>query len=200
MQKNDLEEMDAVNQDDLGLSKKQLDIEKDNYNNEGKTRTDMESKIKKMKNSIHDKKEQYSTIESKGKKLKNQVKGYQIASIKLNKHIKNLQKQQEKYGIEASTAHAHYYQTLEELKIKNNIINELQKKSQELETKLKHQKNLYETVRSDRNLYSKNLLEAQEEIGELTKKLMRMTHQISQLREEIKTKSKIFFSGDELSE
>jgi len=39
-------------------------------------------------------------------------------------------------------------------------------------------------VRSDRNLYSKNLLEAQEEIAELRMKFRRMTQQISQLKEE----------------
>ena len=70
-----------------------------------------------------------------------------------------LEKEQEKYGIDASQAHARYYQTVEEVKIKNNIIHEFQKKNQELQAKLKHQQNLYEAVRSDRNLYSKNLLE-----------------------------------------
>ena len=35
------------------------------------------------------------------------------------------------------------------------------KKIAEAETKLKQQQNLYEAVRSDRNLYSKNLIEAQ---------------------------------------
>jgi len=47
---------------------------------------------------------------------------------------------------------------------------------------------LYEAVRSDRNLYSKNLLEAQEEIAELKMKFKRMTQQISQLKEEIQLK------------
>ena len=134
-----LESMEQTERDELSMLKKQLDIEKDNYEKEGKTRGDMEMKIKKMKNQIYAKDEEFIMLESKGKKLQNQVKGYQIESIKLNKQIKILQKQQEKYGIEASTAHAHYYQTVEELKIKNNIIAELQKKSLELESKLKHQ-------------------------------------------------------------
>jgi chromosome segregation ATPase len=43
-------------------------------------------------------------------------------------------------------------------------------------------------VRSDRNLYSKNLLEATEEIAELKMKFKRMTQQISQLKEEIQSK------------
>jgi hypothetical protein len=38
---------------------------------------------------------------------------------------------------------------------------ELKKKIAEAETKLKQQQNLYEAVRSDRNVYSKNLIESQ---------------------------------------
>ena len=39
---------------------------------------------------------------------------------------------------------------------------DLQKKISEGDTKLKQQQNLYEAVRSDRNLYAKNQIEAQE--------------------------------------
>ena len=46
------------------------------------------------------------------------------------------------------------------MKLKNNLITKLQKKNIEAESRLKQQQNLYEAVRSDRNLYSKNLLEA----------------------------------------
>ena len=49
---------------------------------------------------------------------------------------------------------------------KANYIYE-QKKTQETENKLKHQQKLYEAVRSDRNLYSKNLTETQDEIAEI---------------------------------
>jgi hypothetical protein len=44
----------------------------------------------------------------------------------------------------------------------------------EFDSRLKQQQNLYEAVRSDRNLHSKNLLEAQEEISELKMKFRRM--------------------------
>ena len=36
---------------------------------------------------------------------------------------------------------------------------------------------LYESVRSDRNLYSKNLIESQDEITEMKRKMKIMTHQ-----------------------
>lgn len=55
-----------------------------------------------------------------------------------------------------------YYQTLEELKIKNTQIQNLQRENQEVENKCKHQQNLYEAVRSDRNLYSKDFIKSKD--------------------------------------
>jgi chromosome segregation ATPase len=81
--------------------------------------------------------------------------------------------------------------------LKNNLITKLQKKNIEAEGRLKQQQNLYEAVRSDRNLYSKNLLEAQEEIAELKMKFRRMTQQISQLKEEIFSKDQSIISEDD---
>lgn len=54
-------------------------------------------------------------------------------------------------------ANGKYFFSLEEIKLKDNLISEFQKKNIETEAKLKQQQNLYEAVRSDRNLYSKNL-------------------------------------------
>ena len=59
-----------------------------------------------------------------------------------------------------------------------------------VQAKLKQQQNLYEAVRSDRNLYSKNLIEAHDEINEMKRKFKIMNHQIDQLKEEIATKEK----------
>merc|ERR1711935_984812 len=62
------------------------------------------------------------------------------------------------------------------------------KKVTESEQKLKQQQQLYEAVRSDRNLYSKNLIESQDEIAEMKRKFKIMSHQIEQLKEEITAK------------
>ncbi len=43
-------------------------------------------------------------------------------------------------------------------------------------------------MRSDRNLYSKNLIEAEDEIAEMKRKFKIMNHQIEQLKEEITAK------------
>jgi chromosome segregation ATPase len=47
---------------------------------------------------------------------------------------------------------------------------------------------LYEAVRSDRNLYSKNLIEAQDEVSELKRKFGIASLQINQLKDEIESK------------
>jgi chromosome segregation ATPase len=79
-------------------------------------------------------------------------------------------------------------QMVEEVKLKKNMISELKKENLEFEGKLKQQQNLYEAVRSDRNLYSKNLIECQDEVCELKRKFKIATHQITQLKDEIDAK------------
>ncbi|KAJ3262721.1 hypothetical protein HDU77_000237 [Chytriomyces hyalinus] len=76
----------------------------------------------------------------------------------------------------------------EDVKIKDIMLYDCRKKITEFERKLKEQQSLYENVRADRNLYSKNLIESQDEINEMKRKLKIMTHQIEQLKEEIGNK------------
>merc|ERR1712050_513818 len=77
-----------------------------------------------------------------------------------------------------------------ELKNRDNHMGQLKKCITEVKAKLGQQKNLYEAVRTDKNLYSKNLVESLEEIAEMRKKFKVMYHQIEQLKEEIKEKDK----------
>jgi len=79
-------------------------------------------------------------------------------------------------------------QSIEKNKVLDMQIADFKKKIKEAEMRLKTQQQLYEQVRSDRNLYSKNFLEAQDEITEKKRKLKIMRHQIEQLKEEIHTK------------
>merc|ERR1712144_67639 len=77
---------------------------------------------------------------------------------------------------------------LEELKNRENKISELKKNLADVKGKLAQQKQQYEAVRTDRNVYSKNLIESQDEIAEMRRKFKIMYHQIEQLKEEIKEK------------
>merc|ERR1711972_239730 len=104
------------------------------------------------------------------------------------KKVYELDKTREKYGIECSVANSKYMAALEELKNRDNKISELKKNHADVKGKLAQQKQLYENVRTDRNLFSKNLVESQDEIAEMKTKFKIMKHQIEQLEEEIKEK------------
>lgn len=64
-------------------------------------------------------------------------------------------------------------------------VSDLQKKIAAAVSRLKQQQNLYEAVRSDRNVYSKNLIETQDVIKEMKQRFKIMNHQIEQLKDEI---------------
>jgi len=104
--------------------------------------------------------------------------------------IHELDKLREKYASELGVAKTRYENACEELKNRDNHMGQLKKSITDLKARLSQQKNLYEAVRTDKNLYSKNLTEAQEEIGEMLKRFKVMQHQIEQLKEEIKEKDK----------
>lgn len=78
---------------------------------------------------------------------------------------------------------------VEEVKLKKNLITELKKENMEYEAKMKQQQNLYEAVRAERNLYSKNCIEAQDEVIELKRKFKIASHNISNLKDEIDRKN-----------
>jgi chromosome segregation ATPase len=132
--------------------------------------------------------DQVKANERIAKNLETEVLSYKQEAAKQRKLIYQLEKDREKYGIEASEQRALYLQTMEEIKLKEMRTNELQKKVTEGDTKLKQQQQLYEAVRSDRNLYSKQLIESQDEIAEMKRKFKIMNHQIEQLKEEITAK------------
>eukprot|EP00826_Nyctotherus_ovalis_P033953 TRINITY_DN2777_c0_g2_i4.p1 TRINITY_DN2777_c0_g2~~TRINITY_DN2777_c0_g2_i4.p1 ORF type:complete len:376 (-),score=171.95 TRINITY_DN2777_c0_g2_i4:821-1948(-) len=64
----------------------------------------------------------------------------------------------------------------------------------EYKEKAKEKERLYEIVRSDRNLYSKSLIEKHDEMNELKRKFDITTQQISQLKEELEAKDKALVS------
>merc|ERR1719182_684120 len=135
-------------------------------------------------------------------KQKDLVTGHRALSSEMSKEIEEqkqlladavkrahaLDKQREKYGIELSQQIAKHNQGVEDIKNRDNKISEGRKNLADVRAKLAQQKTAYEHVRTDRNLYSKNLVESQDEIAEMKRKFKIMYHQIEQLKEEIKEK------------
>jgi chromosome segregation ATPase len=81
-----------------------------------------------------------------------------------------------------------------EIKLKENLHTEIERKMMEYKEKAKEKERLYEMVRGDRNLYSKNLIEKHDEMNELKRKFDITTQQINQLKEELEAKDKALVS------
>ncbi|PFH37666.1 flagellar associated protein [Besnoitia besnoiti] len=109
--------------------------------------------------------------------------------------IRELENHRDKSGAELSKANQKYLTLLEEIKGGDNQVTDLQKTITELRNKLSTQKSLYESVRSDRNLYSRNLIESLDEISEMKQKFKILYHQIEQLKEEVKQKDASLIKG-----
>ncbi|XP_007479105.1 cilia- and flagella-associated protein 58 isoform X2 [Monodelphis domestica] len=126
--------------------------------------------------------------EQNKRNLEEEIQNYKDEAQKQRKIIFQLEKERDRYINEASDLTQKVLVNMEDIKVREMQIFDYKKKIAESETKLKQQQNLYEAVRSDRNLYSKNLIEAQDEITEMRRKLKIMTHQVDQLKEEIASK------------
>ena len=120
--------------------------------------------------------------------LETEMNNFKQESVKQKKATYQLEKERERFGLEASEQRSLYLQAMEEVKLRDMRVDELLKKVADWEAKLKQQQHLYESVRSDRNLYSKNFMEAQDEICEMKRKLKITNHQIEQLKDEIGAK------------
>ena len=106
------------------------------------------------------------------------------SATKKNFVISQLEKERDKYIAESAALTQRVLTLMETIKVSELDIFDYRKKMSEVESKLKQQQNLYEAVRSDRNLYSKNLIESQDEVSEMKRKLKILTHQIYQLKQE----------------
>lgn len=149
----------------------------------------IEDNVRNVEEDTKKKQEDISDKSRAEEHLKFEIREKEEDAARQYQDIIRLSKIKEKFGIEASQANAKYFQCLEEVKLKNNLIAELQKKNLEAESRLKQQQNLCEAVRSDRNLYSKNLIESQDMIAELRRNFKIYHHQIEQLKEEIEAKT-----------
>eukprot|EP00930_Biecheleria_cincta_P106475 TRINITY_DN9_c0_g1_i1.p1 TRINITY_DN9_c0_g1~~TRINITY_DN9_c0_g1_i1.p1 ORF type:complete len:853 (+),score=305.00 TRINITY_DN9_c0_g1_i1:42-2600(+) len=133
--------------------------------------------------------------EAKSKQFESEVTMVKSDVQDAIKKAYELDKAREKCGVDCSVANSKWMSYNEELKNRDNKISELKKNYADVKGKLAQQKQLYEAVRTDRNLYSKKLVESQDEIAEMKRKFKIMSHQIEQLKEEIKEKEEKLKKG-----
>ena len=174
---------------------KELELQSRNADADEKLIKDLQNHAKKLMASLGASREKnkmqmgiVQNHEEVRKALEQDIVRHKTEEERLRRRNYELEKQREKAAMNASTWHAKHQEALEQAKIKEMEQNEVAKKLQEEKTKLKLQQALYEQVRADRNLFSKQHIQSQDEIAEMKRKFKIMTHQIEQLKEEIQTK------------
>ncbi|NWT68504.1 CFA58 protein, partial [Prunella himalayana] len=120
--------------------------------------------------------------------LESEIQNYKIEAQKQRKIIYQLEKERESFIKEMSELKEKVLNHMKDLEMHQIQICNYEKEIQMQVIKLKQQQNLCETLRSERTLYSKNLIEAKDEIAEMMMKLKTSTRQVDQLKEEIKEK------------
>lgn len=104
------------------------------------------------------------------------------------KKIFTVEKQRERLGVQLSSANVKYFQALEEVGKRDERLAEINRQIADVQAKLAQQKNLYDAVVADRNLYSRNLISANEEISEMDGNFKRIYHTLEQLKDEVRQK------------
>ncbi|KFZ58598.1 Coiled-coil domain-containing protein 147, partial [Antrostomus carolinensis] len=122
------------------------------------------------------------------KNLEEEIQNYKNEAQKQRKIIYQLEKERDCFINETNELKQKVLQHLKDSEIREMQICDYEKKIEESMFKLKEQQNRCEAVRTERNLYSKKLIEAKDEIAEMKKKLKTVTHQVDQLKEEITDK------------
>ncbi|XP_075204350.1 cilia- and flagella-associated protein 58 isoform X2 [Anomaloglossus baeobatrachus] len=173
---------------ELESAKKQAELEKKAVDELIRERDVLNKNLLKAGNATQKQLNLVKLHEQSKKNLEEEIINYKEEAQKQRKIIYQLEKERDRYINEASELTQKVLQHMEDIKVREMQIFDYKKKIAEAETKLKQQQNLYEAVRSDRNLYSKNLIEAQDEITEMKRKLKIMNHQVDQLKEEITSK------------
>jgi chromosome segregation ATPase len=145
----------------------------------------------KDENTKHDKlKTEINAVAEFRDVLGREIGSYTKSNAMQRAEVARLESDRKELAQNASDAMARYQQTVEEGKICQMRIDDLQKQIGDAQKRLEEQKKTYETVRNERNTHSKNLIEAQDEIAEMKQKHKILEHQLDQLKEELSAKEK----------
>uniref|UniRef100_A0A8C2CFJ7 Cilia and flagella associated protein 58 n=1 Tax=Cyprinus carpio TaxID=7962 RepID=A0A8C2CFJ7_CYPCA len=173
---------------EMETAKKQMDMDKKAIDELVRERDILNKNMIKAANET-DKQQTIVKLHEQSKKtLEQEILKYRDEAQKKRKIIYQLEKERDRYINEASELTKKVLENIEDIKLKEMQIFEYKKRIAEAETKLKQQQNLYEDVRTERNLFSKNLIEAKDQNAEMKRKVKIVNHMFEQLKDEITTK------------
>uniref|UniRef100_A0A8C5TIR1 Cilia and flagella associated protein 58 n=1 Tax=Malurus cyaneus samueli TaxID=2593467 RepID=A0A8C5TIR1_9PASS len=173
---------------DLEIAKKQADIDKRTTDGLVRERDMLNQNLIKATNATQKQIDLVKLHEQSKQHLESEIQSYKIEAQKQRKIIYQLEKERDSFIHETSELKEKILNHMKDLEIHQMQICDYEKEIQVQVFKLKQQQNFCETLRAERTLYSKNLIEAKDEIAEMKMKLRTATRQVDQLKEELKEK------------
>ncbi|XP_019713262.1 cilia- and flagella-associated protein 58 isoform X1 [Hippocampus comes] len=130
-------------------------------------------------------------LENDKRVLQQEITGYCAEGQKLRKFILDLEKDRDRYINDNNNLLQKMQQKINELETSEMAVHNWRKRVTEEECKLERKEELLDSVISERNHYSKNLVDAQDGIAKLKIKMRAMNNQNTQLKDEIEAKELI---------
>ncbi|KAK7161348.1 hypothetical protein R3I94_004128 [Phoxinus phoxinus] len=173
---------------EMEAAKNQMDMDKKAIDELVRERGILNKNMIKAANETDEQQNNLKQHEQSKKNLEQEILNYRDEAQKQRKIIFQLEKERDRYINEASEFKKKVLESMEDNKRKEIQIFEYDKTITEAETKLKQQQNLYEDVRTERDVYSKNLIEAKDLNAEMKRKVKNMNREFEQLKDDITIK------------
>ncbi|NWR74985.1 CFA58 protein, partial [Centropus unirufus] len=173
---------------ELEATKKQVEIDKKAINELMREKDMLSKNLVKATNATQKQLSLLKLHEQSKRNLEEEIQSYKKEAQKQRKIIYQLEKERDSFINETSELRQKVLQLLKDIEIREMQICDYEKKLEESTIKLKQEQNSYEALRTERNLYSKNLIEAKDEIAEMKEKLKTTAQHVEQLKEDIAEK------------
>ncbi|NWV19080.1 CFA58 protein, partial [Origma solitaria] len=173
---------------ELETAKKQAETDKRTIDGLVRERDMLNQNLIKATNATQKQIDLVKLHEQSKQNLEGEIQSYKVEAQKQRKIIYQLEKERESFIHETSELKEKILHHMKDLEIHQMQICDYEKEIQVQVFKLKQQQNLCETLRAERTLFSKNLIEAKDEMAEMKMKLKSSTRQVDQLKEELKEK------------
>ncbi|NXK07397.1 CFA58 protein, partial [Herpetotheres cachinnans] len=173
---------------ELEAAKKQAEIDKKAIDALVRERDMLSKNLVKANNANQKQISLVKLHEQSKKSLEEEIENYKNEAQKQRKIIYQLEKERDSFINETSELKQKVLQHMKDIEIRETQICDYKKKIEESAFELKQEQNRCEAVRTERNLYSKNLVEAKDEMAEVKKQLKTVTYQVDELKEEITDK------------
>ena len=178
----------AILNKNLAGCKKEIEERKLEIEKELRSIEKTESILKKKLEENEKKDKEYNEMNESYKKAMSNLDKNKKELNELEKIYRELERARNKSTEENTKLKNKIDHLLEDIRLGDNRVQELQKKVAEYEKRMKMQREVYDAVRRDKNLYFKNLIETQDDLVERQNLLQFNKKEIENLKSDLKKK------------